>query len=466
MVTASVVSDSEPPSTASSTTGRFSSRASSTTTVEPSDIKKDGDRTLSGAVSGLTNGIRSRGVSAKSGNKPGDEYGEEAVGQISGTTGPKKNADNKRPSDGPAGGGTDQAPLSSGRRAGAGWHKSAIRWAPLNVPLQRRLQMLSVLWHSMSIPIFLSSFLLLCAIPLAWPILVPYLVYTLVFNDSHSNGTQAWRSEFMRRSKVWSAFASYFPMRLHRTAELDPKRKYIFGYHPHGIISHGAFAAFATEALGFSELFPGITNSLLTLDSNFRMLLYREYVLGLGIASVSRESIENLLSKGGPDGKGMGRAVTIVVGGARESLDAKPGQMRLVLNSRKGFVKLAIRMGADLVPTLSFGENDLYDQVDSDTHPLIHKFQLVFKKLMGFTIPLFHARGIFNYDVGLMPYRREVNIVVGQPIKVVQQGTKDGKVDQAYLDQVHAEYVEEVQRLWDEYKDRFAPNRLEELQIL
>ncbi|RMZ78208.1 hypothetical protein DV738_g4007, partial [Chaetothyriales sp. CBS 135597] len=450
MVTASVVSDSEPYSAASSTTGRLSSRASSTTTIEPSDVKREGDRTPFGAVPTITNGVRGRGLTAKGGDKPeDDDDGDEAVRPTS--VNGSKNADEKKERDAAGG---DQAPLSSGRRAGAGWHRSAIRWAPLNVPLQRRLQTLAVLWHSMSIPIFLSSFLLLCAIPLAWPILVPYLVYTLVFNDSHSNGTQAWRSDFLRRSKVWSAFASYFPMRLHRTTELDPTRKYIFGYHPHGIISHGAFAAFATEALGFSELFPGITNSLLTLDSNFRMLLYREYVLSLGIASVSRESIENLLSKGGADGKGMGRAVTIVVGGARESLDAKPGQMRLVLNSRKGFVKLAIRMGADLVPTLSFGENDLYDQVDSTTHPFIHKFQLLFKKLMGFTIPLFHARGIFNYDVGLMPYRREVNIVVGQPIKVVQQGTKDGKVDQDYLDRVHAEYVQEVERLWDEYKDR------------
>lgn len=248
--------------------------------------------------------------------------------------------------------------------------------------------------------------------------------------------------------------------------ELEPTRKYIFGYHPHGIISHGAFAAFATEALGFSELYPGITNSLLTLDSNFRLPFYRDYALALGLASVSRESIENLLSKGGVDGAGMGRAVTIVVGGARESLDAQPHSLRLVLNSRKGFVKLAIRSGADLVPILAFGENELYDQVDSETHAWIHKFQLFFKKVMGFTIPLFHARGVFNYDVGLMPYRRAVNIVVGRPIKVVQQGGKDGKVDETYLDEVHREYVDELKRLWESYKDTFAQSREGELEII
>ena len=51
----------------------------------------------------------------------------------------------------------------------------------------------------------------------------------------------------------------------------------------------------------------------------------------------------------------MGRAITIVVGGARESLDAQPHSLRLVLKRRKGFVKLAIRTGADLVPVLAFG---------------------------------------------------------------------------------------------------------------
>lgn len=327
------------------------------------------------------------------------------------------------------------------------------------------MQTLAVLWHSTAIALFVSIFFLLCAIPLTWPLLIPYLLYTFVLGDEANDGKLSRRSNWARTSKLWSAFASYFPARLHRTVELEPTRKYIFGYHPHGIISHGAFAAFATEALGFSDLYPGITNTLLTLEANFRIPLYRDYILSLGLASVSRESIENLLSTGGHDGEGMGRAVTIVVGGARESLDARPHSLRLVLNSRKGFVKLAIRTGADLVPVLAFGENDLYEQVDSEEHPWIHRTQLIVKKLMGFTVPLFHARGIFNYDVGLLPYRRAMNIVVGKPIKVKQQGGKDGKVDEAYLDQIHKEYVDELHNLWDEFKDIFAKDREGEMEI-
>lgn len=158
----------------------------------------------------------------------------------------------------------------------------------------------------------------------------------------------------------------------------------------------------------------------------------------------------------------MGRAITIVIGGARESLDSQPQKLQLVLKRRKGFVKMAIRTGADLVPVLAFGENDLYEQVQPDTHPKIHKLQLLVKKVLGFTVPLFHARGVFNYDVGLMPYRKPLNIVVGRPITVVQSAHPL----QEDIDRVHEQYVQELEAIWHTWKDTFAKDRKEELKFV
>ncbi|KAF2434939.1 DAGAT-domain-containing protein [Tothia fuscella] len=351
--------------------------------------------------------------------------------------------------------------LASGRVAAAGWETSGIRFAPLNTPLKRRLQTLMVLLHTLSVALSLTSFFWMCAIPLLWPLVIPYLIYILI-SKAGTSGELSYRSNWLRKQKIWSLFASYFPARLHRTVELEATRKYIFGYHPHGIISHGAFAAFGTEALGFSNLFPGITNTLLTLDNNFRVPIYRDYLLRMGLASVSRESCENILSKGGPNNEGMGRAITIVVGGAQESLETQPGTLRLILHRRKGFVKLAIRTGADLVPVLAFGENDIYEQLNPQTHPRVHKFQMGVKKLMGFTVPMFHARGIFNYDVGIMPYRRPMNIVVGRPIKIKMQV----KPEAEYLEEMHAAYAKELRRLWDTWKDVFAQDRVAEMEVI
>lgn len=336
-----------------------------------------------------------------------------------------------------------------------------IRWAPFNVPAERRLQTLAVVFHSVSIIGTVSIFFALCANPLAWPVLIIYLLHILT-SKAATDGSLRFRSEWFRSSYLWDLFAGYFPAKLHKTHDLPPTRKYIFGYHPHGIISHGAWAAFVTDALGFSQKFPGITNSLLTLDSNFRIPLYRDYILAMGVRSVSKDSIVNILSRGGANNEGMGRAVTIVVGGARESLEAQPGLFRLILKQRKGFIKVAVRTGADLVPVLAFGENDLYEQLQPNKHPLVHQIQMFVLRVWKFTLPFLHGRGIFNYDVGLMPFRHPLNIVVGAPIKVQQSNNPS----QEEIDRLHGLYVAELQKIWDRYKDEFAPDRKEEMQIL
>ncbi|KAI8683834.1 Diacylglycerol O-acyltransferase [Fusarium keratoplasticum] len=350
----------------------------------------------------------------------------------------------------------------SQQRERANWRAGGIRFAPLRVPMARRLQTAAVLFHCMSIILLVSIFWLICANPLTWPILVPYLIH-LTLSTAASNGRLSYRSEWFRSLRLWKLFTGYFPMKLHKTFDLPADRKYIFGYHPHGIISHGAWGAFATNALGFRELFPGITNTLLTLDSNFRLPFNRDWILWMGLQSVSKESIWNMLTKGGPNNDGQGRAVTIVVGGARESLEAQPGTLRLILKGRKGFVKMALRTGADLVPVIGFGENDLYDQLSPKTHPIVHQMQMIFLKVFKFTVPALHGRGVLNYDVGLMPYRRPVNIVIGRPLRVERpHGPQPAQED---IDELHERYIREVEKLWEAYKDQFSPDRKAEMEI-
>ena len=52
-----------------------------------------------------------------------------------------------------------------------------------------------------------------------------------------------------------------------------------------------------------------------------------------------------------------------------------------------------------------------------------------------------------------MPYRRGIDVVVGRPIPIVQAKVPDP----AYVDAVHARYVEELVRIWEEWGDVFAP---------
>lgn len=80
----------------------------------------------------------------------------------------------------------------------------------------------------------------------------------------------------LRRWRLWSALAAYFPARLHATAELAPERgPFIFCCHPHGIL------AFTTVlcAGSLGTRFPGLDCRLLTLNINFMTPLFREYLL-------------------------------------------------------------------------------------------------------------------------------------------------------------------------------------------
>lgn len=263
-----------------------------------------------------------------------------------------------------------------------------VRWAPMRgIPFERRVQTATVLVWVFLLGNCLSIFFWSLWLPFLWPLHFAYLIY-LWRDQSPEHGGR--RSDWFRRLSCWNYFAGYFPVKLVKEAELDAKKNYVFGYHPHGIISMGAFANFATEATGFSELFPGIQPSLLTLTTNFKFPIYRDIILACGIASVSRDSCERILSSG------PGRSIVIVIGGAAESLSARPGIADLTLKRRLGFIKLAIRHEADLVPTFSFGENDLYDQVDNSNGSRLYKIQKKMQKMLGFTLPLFHARGIFN----------------------------------------------------------------------
>lgn len=281
-----------------------------------------------------------------------------------------------------------------------------VQFAPLNVPFPRRLQTASIVLWILLMPLCVALFLVALSYRWLLPFVLAYLIFMYI-DHSHEMGGR--KIGWFRRFPLWNGMRDFFPISLVKTTNLDPSKNYVFGYHPHGIISLGAWVNFATEANSFSSLFKGIDLRLLTLESNFNVPFSREILLckfnlmaALGICSVSKRSCDNILTKG------PGNSLMIVVGGAAESLYAFPGTNDLVLKRRLGFIKLAIRNGASLVPVYSFGENDLWDQLPNPPGSMIRKFQKTFQKWMTFAPPLFHGRGIFTYNYGILPFRRQV----------------------------------------------------------
>lgn len=61
-----------------------------------------------------------------------------------------------------------------------------------------------------------------------------------------------------------------------------------------------------------------------------------------------------------------------------------------------------------------------------------------------------------------MPYRRPINVVVGRPIPIMQSKNPDA----SHVDEIHERYVNELVRLWEDWKDTFAPHRAGELEVI
>ena len=90
---------------------------------------------------------------------------------------------------------------------------------------------------------------------------VPFLIYCayMVFDarSAHTGWPDNSFRKYIRYHKVWDWFRSYFPSQLVKTADVDPQRKYILGYHPHGVYAICLFSSIVFSH-HFARLFPSL----------------------------------------------------------------------------------------------------------------------------------------------------------------------------------------------------------------
>ena len=73
-----------------------------------------------------------------------------------------------------------------------------------------------------------------------------------------------------------------------------------------------------------------------------------------------------------PTSRTKGIVTVLVPGGAHEARNWSKDEVKLYLKKRKGFIKLALRFGVDLVPTFSFNEQFIYNQISAEKgHTLV-----------------------------------------------------------------------------------------------
>lgn len=379
------------------------------------------------------------------------------------------------------------------------------------------IQIILVLLHNTSIILFCVIFFLAWCIPYLWPFMIYYTIFKYLLDRTPVNG-ESWkrRSEWFRSLPFWKLLVDYYPITLHKLQDLTPTfqenidplskkkksirtgPKYIFGYHPHGIIATGVSTGFTNNAAGWTSLFPGISCYVTTLVNQFQVPFYRDYLMALGVTTVVKRNLKLLLNKGA--------SIVIVVGGARESLMAKPGTNSIVLFRRKGFIKLALESIDEkdvcIVPVYGFGENDIFNVFSTDdfiksekqnknegefesqnsSHhsnivlknliekikKLVYNFQMFLKNRYGWTLPIVVSRGVFNHDFGILPYRKPIRVVFGKPIKIKRlYGRKfEDEITDDEVDYWHQKYIEGLYEVWEYGKNKFDLGDQQDLKII
>lgn len=174
---------------------------------------------------------------------------------------------------------------------------------------------------------------------------------------------------------------------------------------------------------------------------HFQLPLWREWIMALGFVDVSRESIDHLLS--------TGRSAVVVLGGAQEALEAKPGVCRLVVEKRRGIIRMALRHGARLVPCYTWGENELWGQVENPEGSWLRWLQEAFKHVFKWSPVVIVGRGIFQYSLGFMPFRRRLTTVMGEPLEMplIKEPTKD------QVEEHQGRYIRALQGLFERHNE-------------
>lgn len=294
-------------------------------------------------------------------------------------------------------------------------------------------------------------------LPTLWPLVLAYLAWAWYDwgtpeEGGRGPGAISW---FRRITAPWfRSLAAYFPTRLHVPASFpfsgDPEirsagQRYIFSFHPHGFVTLSLFASLLSDGCGISRHLTGAHEPwplrAVTLSTNFLIPFWRDWVLLLGLASVSAHSIGRILASG--------RSVLIVPGGARESLDCgSEGVTRVVLKTRRGFIRVAMRSGVDgLIPVYAFGEDSLYRQLPNPQGSALRRVQDWVLARTGVAMPI-----ILNSIFAFLPDRKPLDVVVGDPISVPH----DPHPSEELVSRVHEQYKVALLKLFDDNKTRFG----------
>mmetsp|Transcript_33836 Transcript_33836/g.86473 ORF Transcript_33836/g.86473 Transcript_33836/m.86473 type:complete len:522 (-) Transcript_33836:538-2103(-) len=274
-------------------------------------------------------------------------------------------------------------------------------------------------------------------------------------------GLTGWGEPAHTGRREWDAFRMWFEsnivdamdacvggVQVLRTssAPFPTSGKYVFGYHPHGLLPSGA--AYLKTIPAFKRALPGIRPVTLVASVLFAVPILRDIVSWGGLRKVSKRTFVKALETRG--------SVLLCPGGQAELVDAHrihAERKEMVINVRhRGFIRLALQQGAALVPVLVFGE--LHSFRNLLNWPRLQQWTY---RRFGFPIPFLMVGRWYTP----LPNKQPVAFVVGDSIRHTP-ACKEAVTDEE-VERLHQEYFGALRAMFEEYKGRFPEYRHAEL---
>lgn len=159
------------------------------------------------------------------------------------------------------------------------------------------------------------------------------------------------------------------------------------------------------------------------------------------LRDASRPSVDRALAQGSRIGLAPGGIAEMFEGYPK--VGAHPDEEYVILNPRKGFVRMAIRHGVPLVPVYCFGATKMFKRLQL---PALEHIS----KLLRISICVFF--GSWGLPV---PFRQRLLYVMGNPIHPAVN-SDNGAEFENQVDAVHARFCDELVALFDRHKESYG----------
>lgn len=235
-------------------------------------------------------------------------------------------------------------------------------------------------------------------------------------------GTE-WRA--FRQSKLWDTWHRYFQCQ-YITPELpylQPGRHYLFAQFPHAVFPMSSWLAMIYAGRQGSGNAGDVKGAI--ADIFFSLPFVKHNYAWIGCVGASKKVMMETLKHYS--------LACLPEGIAGIFQGASPLREAVYLSNRKGFIKLAIQSGSDLVPMYTLGQSQLLTFKGSEVLSRKYKISL----------------GIwFGWYYLPIPRPHKLITIVGKPISVKQ----DNCPSQQAVDELHACFVQQLTQMYNEHR--------------